>query len=159
MSTPVTFRQLLRPTDPQFALVVTHQYAWWGEEFSLSQDQVKLYMRHSLCAERVPYTYLLEKNDQLIGFYQVVPNDLFTRPDLGPWFGFAYILPEHRGHGHFRTLMEAVPDHARAKGLTKLYLHSRHQGLYEKFGWRLIEESTQYKPDGILRRLYEYDLT
>jgi len=151
----LTFRQLTSSSDPKFPQVVTHQYSWWGEEFGLGREQVELYMCHSICAKRVPYTFLLEKGSQLIGFYQVVPNDLFTRPDLGPWFGFAYILPEHRGQGHFRTLMQSVPGHARAKGISTLYLHTRHTGLYEKFGWEKIDESTDFKADHIKRSLYQ----
>lgn len=149
----ITFRQLTDPNDHQFTLVVQHQYQWWAEEFAVKMPQVELYMRHTLCAD-VPYTYVMEQGEELIGFYQVILSDLFTRPDLGPWFGFAYILPAYRHQGHFRTLMSQVPVHARSHGLRELYLHTRHEGLYEKFGWQLLESSPDYKPDGITRRIY-----
>ncbi|MBQ6449579.1 GNAT family N-acetyltransferase [bacterium] len=150
----LTFRQLVDSTDPAFEPVVCWQHGWWGEEFGMSREQVTLYMAHSICPDRVPYTFLAYLGETLVGFYQVIPNDLFTRPDLTPWFGFAFIAPEYRGCGYFRQLMAAVPGHARQFGLRQLYLHSRHQGLYEKFGWTFLEESTEYKSDGILRRLY-----
>ena len=150
----ITFRQLVDASDPEFEQIVDWQYGWWGEEFAMNREQVAIYMTHSICRERVPYTFLAYCGETLIGYYQVIPNDLFTRPDLTPWFGFAFIAPEYRGRGYFRQLMAAVPRHARQFGLKALYLHSRHQGLYEKFGWTLLEASSQYKPDGILRRLY-----
>ncbi|MBQ6154879.1 GNAT family N-acetyltransferase [bacterium] len=150
----LTFRQLTSSDDLAFAQVVAWQFGWWGEEFALNKEQVELYMRHSIC-QQVPYTYLAYLGEELIGYYQVIPNDLFTRPDLTPWFAFAFIAPKHRGNGYFRQLMAMVPEHARQHGLTHLYLHSRHTGLYEKFGWELLETSDQYKPDGITRRLYQ----
>ncbi len=154
MSAQISFRQLTSANDPAFKTVCDWQYGWWGEEFALTPDQVTLYMLHSICLDRVPYTYLEYLNETLIGYYQVIPNDLFTRPDLTPWFGFAFIAPEHRGHGYFRELMRAVPVHAAAHGVAQLFLHSRHEGLYEKFGWELLETRNDYKPDGITRRLY-----
>lgn len=158
MSDQISFRQLTDIHDPAFEPVCAWQYGWWGEEFGMTPAQVTLYMSHSICAHRVPYTYLEYLANTLIGYYQVIPNDLFTRPDLTPWFGFAFITPEYRGHGYFRQLMHAVPQHAAEHGLSQLYLHSRHEGLYEKFGWQLLETRSDFKPDGITRRLYQLQI-
>lgn len=47
-----------------------------------------------------------------------------------------FVLPEHRGNGYSRRLVEAVLAHPGLRGLRRMLLHtSSAHGLYEKFGF------------------------
>ena len=57
----------------------------------------------------------------------------------GATFGYladVFVVPEHRGQGHARTLMAAVMAHPRLRGLRRLTLATRDaHGLYASFGF------------------------
>jgi len=52
-----------------------------------------------------------------------------------------FVLQEHRGKGHSRTLMEAILAHPRLQGLRRLLLvSSTARGLYAKYGFAPLEK-------------------
>ena len=69
-------------------------------------------------------------------------HDLDTRPDLDPWLGALFVLPEWRKRGIASLLMNRVLDAARRLKLPQLFLWtSSAEGLYLKLGWRVVERS------------------
>ena len=70
-----------------------------------------------------------------------------------------YVVPDRRGHGIGRALMEAVIDAARAKGATHMDLGTSEddvaaRSLYESLGF----SNREGKPDGPLSFFYEREL-
>ncbi len=57
----------------------------------------------------------------------------------GATFGYladVFVLPEHRGHGHSKTLVAAVMAHPQLQGLRRFMLATADaHSLYEKFGF------------------------
>jgi GNAT superfamily N-acetyltransferase len=52
------------------------------------------------------------------------------------WLCDVYVLPEHRGHGLGKWLMECVKSHPELQGLRRWMLATRDaHGLYEQFGF------------------------
>jgi len=92
-----------------------------------------------------------------VGMYQFTNGDLFPRPDLYPWLANLYIDPACRGAGLGRFLIESVRRHATNAGLKELYLFTTHSGLYEKFGWTLVQEIDTFLEPRI-QRLYKTEL-
>lgn len=81
-------------------------------------------LAHSLCFA------LLDGNRQ-IGFARVI-SDHATIAYLGDVF----VLPEYRGRGLSKWLMECVVSHPELQGLRRWILATRDaHGLYEKFGF------------------------
>jgi GNAT superfamily N-acetyltransferase len=74
------------------------------------------------------------RSDQQVGFCRVVTDYAV--------FGYVadmFVLPEWRGHGVARMLMQAIVDHPVVTRLQGLQLRSRDaRGLYEKFGFKAI---------------------
>lgn len=132
---------------------------WWGEEEGYSREAVRSYVAHGLQQTRLPQTYGLYLEGELIGVYQFRLDDLFVRPDLYPWLANVYIDGPYRKQGYGRLLLESVKDNARA-GLPddELYLYTRHVDLYEKYGWEFVGEVDTCLQKDPLQRLYRLKL-
>lgn len=99
-----------------------------------------------------PITIILLKNNELIGFYQITDHDndstLYT-----PWLANVFVKKEYRNQGYGRILIESIPNYMNKLNINTLYLHTRHQNLYEKFDWHLLEPLDLH--DGIKRNIYK----
>jgi GNAT superfamily N-acetyltransferase len=78
--------------------------------------------------------------DRQVGFARVI-SDYATIAYLGDVF----VIPEHRGKGLSKRLMEAIMDHPELQGLRRWILLTRdaHE-LYRKFGWKPIANPDLY---------------
>ena len=65
---------------------------------------------------------------------------------------------KRRGNGICRKLMNTVKENAKSISLNELYLYTKHVGLYEKFGWKFIEEVNTFKDGSSMERLYKLDI-
>lgn len=78
--------------------------------------------------------------NQQVGFAKVI-TDYATIAYLGDVF----ILPEWRGRGLSVWLMETIMYHPELQGLRRwILLTSDAHRLYEKFGWKQIEDPTKW---------------
>lgn len=81
-------------------------------------------LANSLC-------FALLDGDRLVGFARVI-SDHATIAYLGDVF----VLPEYRGQGLSKWLMECITSHPELQGLRRWILATRDaHGLYEKFGF------------------------
>lgn len=73
-------------------------------------------------------------HDSQVGFARVI-TDYATIAYLGD----VYILPEHRGKGLSKWMMETIMDHPSLQGFRRWILLTRdaHE-LYKKYGWKPI---------------------
>lgn len=124
--------------DADLDLMTRWMYEWWGTAEGFTQEAVRACMARSLQTERLPQTFGLYLQGELIGMYQFTMSDLFVRPDVYPWLANVYIAPAHRGAGYGRILLGSVRENAAALGLPELFLFTAHQGLYERYGWAFI---------------------
>lgn len=103
-------------------------------------------MQHSMEDNRLPQTYGVFLDNEIIGMYQFAYDDLSVRPDIYPWLANVYIDEKYRGKGYGRRLLESVYDNAKENiDFNKLFLYTKHIGLYEKFGWNFIGEVDTFK--------------
>lgn len=146
-------------TDADAALlntITTWMYAWWGMQEGYSFEAVKCYMEHSLQKIRLPQTYGVFLDGEIIGLYQFTNEDLFARPDLYPWLANVYIHERYRGKGYGKMLMESIPVNApKSLGFDEVYLYTEHVGLYEKFGWQFVSEIDTFLEGARMQRLYK----
>src|SRR5690606_29929393 len=97
--------------------------SYWSK--GIPREIVARSLRNSLCFA------LLHRGKQ-VGFARVI-SDLATIAYLGDVF----VLPEYRGRGLSKWLMECVVNHPELQGLRRWMLATRDShGLYEKFGPR-----------------------
>lgn len=86
-------------------------------------------------------TALIALNDETpVGTASLDPEDLPVRPDLGPWLASVFVLPSFRSHGIGAMLTDRVEAEARARGVTRLHLHTAdHEAFYARRGWQTLE--------------------
>ena len=144
-----------RITEPDgIETIAGWMYAWWGAREGYAREAVLESMRHSLHTDRLPMTFGAYLDGTLIGVYQFTNGDLFVRPDVTPWLANVYLDPAYRGKGFGRRMLSTVRKNA-AQYLpgTELHLFTRHDGLYEKFGWVFEAEIDTFLEPRI-QRLY-----
>ena len=134
-------------------------YNWLGIKNNESIEEIKCTFEHSLCKNKLPQTFVALINGEPAGMYQLsMSDDLNSRPDLYPWLINVYVDEKFRGRNVARELMNTVKENAKELGLTELYLYTKHIGLYEKFGWKFIEEVKTFKDDSPVERLYKLEI-
>ena len=134
-------------------------YNWLGIKNNESIEEIKCTFEHSLCKNKLPQTFVALIDGEPAGMYQLsMSDDLNSRPDLYPWLINVYVDEKFRGRNVARELMNTVKENAKELGLTELYLYTKHVVLYEKFGWKFIEEVKTFKDDSPVERLYKLEI-
>lgn len=155
----IEFKQLIDVDEHTLDIITTWMYNWWGERDGYSFDAVKCFMKHSMQKDRLPQTYGLFLNSNIIGIYQFAYEDLSIRPDIYPWLANVYIDEKYRNKGFGRKLLENVKDTAiKNLNFDEVFLYTQHSGLYEKFDWVFLGDFDTYKNEKRIQRLYKLKL-
>ena len=86
---------------------------------------------------------LLTEGEQLISFCTYAEHDDIPDETLKPWIGFVYTFPEYRGKRRMGKLLEHAYALAKADGYKCIYISTREEGLYEKYGctfWKKMKD-------------------
>ena len=112
-------------------------------------------IKYGIINNTYPITIILLKDNELIGFYQIVEHDN-DNTSYTPWIANVYVLEEYRGLGYGRVLIESIPYFMKKLNIKTIYLHTRHINLYEKFGFEKYQELVL--GDKIKRFIYKLDI-
>jgi GNAT superfamily N-acetyltransferase len=138
-----------------FNIICDWQASWWGEDYK--KEKVIEFMEHSLNENEIPQTYIAILDNSVVGMYQITMDDkIDVRPDYYPWLINVYVDEKHRGKGICDIMMKDAVSKYKELGIKRIYLHSDHVGLYEKYGWRFLEEVETLK--GKIKRIYYIDI-
>ena len=128
--------------------------AWPGIDIAFYLDA----MQHSDGKHSpLPQFFLLMEDERIIGCYGLAVNDFISRHDLYPWFVALYIEEDKRSQALGGLLLKHAVNEAAAAGFDTLYLTTDHEGYYEKYGWKRIEDG--YERDGEPARIYAISTT
>ena len=83
---------------------------------------------------------ILLKENSLIGFISIFPNDSKECPNLTPWYSTMYVKKEYRKKGYSKILNDAILKEAKNRGFTTIYLKTDLKNYYEKFGAIFIKK-------------------
>ena len=105
--------------------------AYWS--LGIPFETVKKSIDHSL-------NFGLYQNEQQIGFARII-SDFSTIAYLGD----VYVLPEFRGRGLSKWLMETITSFPELQGLRRwILLTGDAHGLYKQFGWKDISNPERW---------------
>lgn len=88
--------------------------------------------------KQLPGCYMMLRGGNIIGFYQLVKQELLIRKDLSPWITCLFIDENERGKRLSSRLLEHGRTVAGKLGYSKVYLTTDHIQFYERFGFREI---------------------
>lgn len=156
----------LTNTHPQTCPVITsikecpeHREAfitYISESWPAVKNVAILQMEESLAtANTLPLTFLMLKDDRIIGFYQLNEQEYLVRKDLSPWIGPLFVDKSERGQGLGAVLLQHARLTAGGLGYEKVYLTTDHIQYYEKYGFREIGLSNFEW--GRPSKIYEHD--
>lgn len=113
---------------------VIHRFlsaSYWAK--SIPRELVERSIRHSLC-------FGVFRNGAQIGFARVI-SDFATFAYLADVF----VLPDHRGRGVSKQLMETILEHPELQGLRRFLLATLDaHGLYKQFGFEPLDHPERY---------------
>ena len=151
----IEVKQMTECNQEIIKTIVNWMYHWWGKEEGYSLEELQSYILHSFNSQgKLPQTYGLFIDNKLIGMYQLTYQDLESRPDIYPWVANVYIDKEYRHQGYSRYLLKTVYNYAKENQFHEIYLFTKHQGLYEKYGFEFIEEIDTFTKKPRIQRLY-----
>ena len=115
-------------------------YEQRGETFS---DSLRKY-RERINIDRLPLALVALADNELVGTVSLKHNDLDIRPEITPWLGGVFVIPEWRRRGVASLLMARAVEEARRLNLDRLFLWTASaESLYLKLGWQPVER-TEY---------------
>jgi GNAT superfamily N-acetyltransferase len=100
------------------------------------------------------FPFGLYKGNEQVGFARVV-TDYATFA----WIADVFILPEHRGQGLSKWMMEVMIEHPRLQGFRRWVLATKDaHGLYEKFGFITLHRPERWmeRPDPNMKESPDY---
>jgi len=125
---------LISTNKAKIDIGVVHNYltqSYWAEGISI--EVVKRSIENSLC-------FAIYRQQQLIGFARVI-SDFATFAYLADVF----ILPEERGKGLSKWLMEVIVKYPQLQGLRRFTLATKDaHGLYTQFGFKLFDKPERW---------------
>ncbi|WFC41270.1 GNAT family N-acetyltransferase [Pseudoxanthomonas sp. SE1] len=120
-----------------------HHQEWGALYDDWTLDAATAELRDHATRTSLPTTLLLMEGDDLLGSVSLLIEDAPALQDRGsPWLGSLFVLPDARGQGGGRILVEAAVAHAAHQGVALLRLFTLwHEEFYASLGWQ-VEERT-----------------
>lgn len=123
-------RHVISSDRSRLDVALVHRFlsedAYWSP--GVARDVVERSIRNSLC-------FGLYDGDDQIGFARVV-----TDCAAFAYLADVFVLPEHRGSGLGKWLIETVLSHPDLQGLRRFFLGTADaHSLYERYGFRPID--------------------
>jgi GNAT superfamily N-acetyltransferase len=119
-------------TDPaQLDLDVIHAFlreAYWSP--GVTREVVEHSIEHSI-------VFGVYRESEQVGFARVITDHAVIA-----YLGDVFILPEHRGHGLSKWLLEVILDHPDLQNLRRFFLATKDaHDLYERYGFRRLGDT------------------
>lgn len=97
--------------------------------------------------------FYVKDNENIVGFFTIVNQDYIKLPEYDRFIAMLWVDPEYRGRGLSREFVKYAEE---ISGVKTIHLLTRHKGLYEKMGYKLIKEFKDEFHD--MDYLYEKEL-
>ncbi|OQB05888.1 MAG: putative acetyltransferase [bacterium ADurb.Bin212] len=115
------------------------QAEWSSDKSASGFEKQKQSILKKLNRDRAPLILVAHRGDEFIGSAALFLNDLEARPDLSFWMGGIFTVPQYRGQGIAKALIEKIESKSKELGYNKIYLHTESAaGLYASLGWQKL---------------------
>ncbi len=87
--------------------------------------------------------FIAMEDGNIAGFCTFTEKDALPEEyGLSPFIGFVFVDEKYRGNRISEKLIKSVITYAKGLGVTRIFLTSGEQGLYEKYGFEKIGDCT-----------------
>ncbi len=132
---------IVRPGTPELAICAR----WRAETFAVLEASYEKELRslELFASDPAHGVALVAKlGGEPIGTCLLVESEIEPNHDVSPWLAGLFVVPEHRRCGAGATLVHAIEDEARARGVSRLYLYtSAAAGFYARLGWVVLDRT------------------
>ena len=135
------------------------QLSWteWQEIYQ-QRDQTLEHCRKNyrerMNIDRLPLTFVALHGNELVAMVSLKFHDMDTQPDLDPWLGGLFVLPEWRNRGIGTMLMHRATEEARLVNVPRLYLWTHTaERLYHKLGWEVVERTDYFGKQAVVMEM------
>lgn len=134
---------------------------WYLDRNVPFEANLKAYEKRCTPGE-APVTLIALSGALPVGMCSIKENDLWSRPEINPWFASLYVHPSWRNRGVGGLLLEAAEREARAMNYSRLYLFLGHneekdlRAFYSSRGW--VEYDRAVDNDGHDTIIYYRDI-
>lgn len=88
----------------------------------------------------IPTTLVALEGGALLGSVSLLSVDHERLAHLSPWLASLFVVPQQRGRGVARLLVDRLVAEAAALGVRRLYAYTpEHEAMYVRMGWSLLE--------------------
>lgn len=157
----ICVKKITNPNPDIINTIINWMQEWWSQEYfdDRTREEIVCEIAHSFQEDRLPQTYGLFLDSEIIGMYQFSYSDLDSIPDIYSWLCNVYIDKEYRNRGYGKVLMSSVPENAsKCLNFDEIYLFTKHTDFYEKFGWKYVSDIDTFRCLSRIQRLYRLDL-
>lgn len=85
--------------------------------------------------------------DKIVGFCTFMKTDYYPENRYSPWISSIFVDEAYRGCRISEKMIETVIAYAKEQGFSKVYIPSDISGLYEKYGFEIIDRLQNYSGD------------
>jgi len=115
-----------------------HQAQWGHLSDRTTEDRIAEFAEHGTA---IPQTQVAFREGRPVGTASLLVQDMDILPELTPWLGSVYVLPELRRQGIGTALVQAVVAEAARLQVPTLYLFTEDRApFYAAMGWQTLEE-------------------
>ncbi len=137
---------------------------YWLEQISKTEWRSGKYLYELLKSKlfhrkvgRFAKVLLLVDDDLLLAFCTVSEKKYDIESLFCPWIGFVYTFPDYRGKHCSKLLLCFAEKIVYEHGYEKVYISTKHIGLYEKYGYEFYQIMIDWR--GEEQRVYCKSIT
>lgn len=130
----------INKTNRYFFEIINNYYNWWGKEKDQSLKEIHDFYVNIIENDDLPVIRALIINDTLIGFYELNAKDGIDEEKYTPYLANVFVKEQYRKQGYSTYLINDAIELAKNMGYEELYLHSRIENYYEKYGFKFLKE-------------------
>ena len=124
-------------------VAILTQNEWGKQNLTKTEYENKINKKCQKIIDNLDNKYycklILLKDNILIGFISIFEHDCKERQELSPWYATMFVKEKYRGKGYSKILNNAILEEAKRRKFKRLYLKTKLNNYYEKFGAKFLE--------------------
>jgi GNAT superfamily N-acetyltransferase len=116
-------------------------HEWGHHRKGTTVERYYNYLSDKDNTDKIPLTLIAKsEGNELLGFASLVISDMEINKNLSPWISGVFVLPEHRGKGYGKLLINSIEQLASDFGYDKLFLFTfDKENFYTDLSWKIIK--------------------